>query len=217
MNNLKMTFYDWISYLFPGGILCWFLFEISPRLIQDTSELFITKSSFIQGVIFIIMSYVLGHFLHAISNYTLDLLPSGGYPSKAYFSKQFHEDFSEDLIQKLLRLMGNESPADLIEYIKGHYWFCFTEVTSNNPESLASLFLAHNGFYRGLTVCIILIIVIFNLLFSMCLFDKIAANIILIVFAILSFNRSKRFKNYLIKTVYTDFIRIAGVENDQSS
>lgn len=214
MNNLKMTFYDWIAYLFPGGILCWFIFEISGKLFQNASNLMIIKSSFIQGVMFIVFSYVCGHLLHAIANFTLDLLPSGGYPSNSYFSKKFDKDFDEFLVKKLIFLLGDESPLDQKEYVKKHYWLCFTKVTSHNSDSLANLFLAHNGFYRGLTICMLLIIAPFNILYNIGLCSHIGISVILMAVAILSHIRSCRFKNYLIKTVYTDFIRIAGDKND---
>lgn len=214
MNSLKMTFYDWISYLFPGGIFCWFVFESSPLIFQGFSNLLIIKSSFIQGVMFIVISYVCGHFLHAIANFSIDKLPSGGYPSKYYFENQFNKDFDGHLIKKLILLLGDESPSDEIEYIKKRYWLCFTKVTSNQSDSLASLFLAHNGFYRGLTICILLIILLFNLVYRLDLYNHIVISIGLSVFALLSHLRSCRFKNYLTKTVYTDFIRIMGEKND---
>jgi hypothetical protein len=217
MKDLRLTLYDFLGYLIPGTILCLTIYCIFQNFNYNLITNFpIKSSSVIIGFIAFSISYMLGHLIHAISNFTLDLLPYGNYAPKEYFIYDFDKDFSLSQIESLALTMSKNLNIDLNnisdkkKFIKDNYWYCYTFIINKNENSLTQIFLNLNGFYRGISVgnflsgLICIIISIFNCDYSLiCLI-----GIVLIISSIIFYFRAIRFKRYLTKTVYTDFLSL---------
>lgn len=223
MKDIKLTLYDWLGYLIPGTILIISIYFT----IKDTSEFaklnFDFGSEFIKGFIFFCLAYLLGHIIHSIANYTIDLLPYGDYAPKKYYDTEFSLDFSNGQISTIKKILKRDYDIQIADEkikieLRNNYWLCYTNVVENKPDSLSQTFLYLNGFYRGSSVSLFLVSLTLLLKSIYLRFDTffLIAGLFSLLFSFLLYLRAKRFKIYLTRTVYSDFISLNKLENDRT-
>ena len=150
MSNIKITIYDWMGYFIPGALFIWALSELfSLTGMKINNLVFYNFHISIQTVLLLILSYTVGHLLHGLANYSIDNLPSGSYPPKNYFPKEFKTDFSDSTILSIIKRISEnfeitfeESEEVNLDNIKKSYWLCYSFVISSGKESLSQLFLS---------------------------------------------------------------------------
>lgn len=99
MKDLQLSIYDTLGYVIPSFILIFGVCEILNLYSLFGGRIsFLASFSATQWIILIIISYFLGHCLHAISNLTLDRFL--GYPAKRYFKKRFTDSFNDNAISE---------------------------------------------------------------------------------------------------------------------
>ena len=223
MKDIKLTLYDWLGYLIPRTILIVIIYLV----IRDTSgfgNLNIDfDSGFINGFIFFCLAYLTGHIIHSIANFTIDLLPYGSYAPRKYYESKLSLDFSTEqlgTIKKILKRKYDIQTADEItkDELRNNYWLCYTNVVENKPDSLSQTFLYLNGFYRGSTVSMFVASLILFIKSTITDFDSLFWVLGLVFFfsSFLLYLRAKRFKIYLTRTVYSDFILLNNIEDDRT-
>lgn len=215
MKDLKLTLYDWLGYLIPGSILI-----ISINLVLENKEILamlnittIVDFKFVEGLVFFFFAYFIGHIMHVVANHTIDKLPYGDYAPKEYFENKFKDDFSPAHIKAIKDILKEKFQLDAGDNeeheLKKNYWFCVSYVLNKNSDSLSKTFLNLNGLYRGLTVSTFIASVIFmiksivdqNSLFFYLSFIGLLCSILL-------YERAKRFKIYLTRAVYFEFLAL---------
>lgn len=216
MKDLKLTLYDWLGYLIPGSILIISIYIVIKDC-EVLDELNITNSGdfkFVEGLVFFFFAYLMGHIIHAIANITIDLLPYGAYPPEVYFKTKLTEDFSPTHIKAINRILSKKFEFDLSDdeekELKINYWLCYSDVVDNIENSLSQTFLNINGFYRGTVVSTFIASLIF-IIYSMTEENNLEflyLGFILIIFSVFLYQRAKRFKNYLTKAVYFEFLSL---------
>lgn len=221
MKEIRTTFYELRSYFVPGCIMLWALLELLDLTgYKATTQVISSLSPTTQGILFIILAYVIGHGLHAIANFTIDKLPFASYPPKDYFDGTFQKDFSSETIESLFKdvskLTGLQSPnsADAIKIIKSSYWICF-QFVMNIQNAETENFLGLTGFYRGITSAMLTIAVCYCgafIRFQKC--EILIIGIVAILLCGLFLTRVKRFGNYLAKTVYSNFLHLYRKTNE---
>lgn len=210
MKDLQLSIYDTLGYVIPSFILIFGTIEILNLYSFFGSRVSLLISfSATQWVILIIISYFLGHCLHAISNLTLDRFL--GYPAKGYFEKRFKDSFDEhaisELVKKVSEITGGKDIKDKTSFLKSSYWICYAYVVNNSNNALSPIFLSLTGFYRGLSVSFALLSILS--LVRIIFFSEIAKILYLaisIAFLVLFIFRAMRFSNYLSNSVYTEFL-----------
>ena len=234
MQSLAFTLYDLIAYLVPGAVAVWALAGLIGRMGWNVQQSSVTlpETAFAAAVAAAI--YATGHALHAIANLTIDLLPFGGYPPGNYFPEQFEKDFREPFRSTLYNRIVNqflmqslrqpeESPPaagdrELVNStVKNAYWACYTVVAQSKPNSLVQIFSSMTGLCRGL--CVGSFVITLAYLAGFFILHTVAFLTVAIVAlgaGCLFLNRAARFKGYLTKTVYSDFLHISqGQLSDQ--
>jgi len=217
ITGLRFTILDWITYLFPSGIIIWAvrgLFHVAgksfPTLVISDLPLFG------QVILFLVICYSIGHVLQSIANFTIDLLPFGGYPPRNYFPKKFDKHFSKEfqrvLLSSILKHFGIQEKERIKPFlakkiIKNAYWHCYTFLLQKQQNSLAQVFLGLAGFLRSMSVCSFLIAIgyfITGLVVKNWVPIWVAIAALLIGFLFLA--RVIAFKEYLTMTVYSEFL-----------
>jgi hypothetical protein len=214
MKDIKFTIYDWLGYLIPGTVLLTSIYFV----FLDKSELVkvIDFPDFILGFLLFCIAYIAGHLVHSIANYTIDLLPYGKYAPIDYFKREFSKDFNDSQINRLIQIFNNkyglikDDSGSNIEFINKNYWLCYTNVIDKRPDSLIQVFLSLNGLYRGICISCLLssIILLFKCDLTNGFSEMIIWSVILLFISFMFYLRAKRFKIYLTRTVYTDFISL---------
>lgn len=210
MKDLQLSIYDTLGYVIPSFILIFGAFEILNLYHPFGGRIaFMASFSATQWIILVIISYFIGHCLHAISNLTLDKFL--GYPTKGYFEKQFKESFDEyavsELVKKLSVITGSKDIKNNISFLKSSYWLCYTYVVNNSSNALSPIFLSLTGFYRGLSISFTLLSV--SALVRIVFFGEVFKFVHLfacILFLLLFIKRTFRFSNYLSNSVYSEFL-----------
>ena len=213
MKEIRTTFYELRSYFVPGGVLLWTILEMLDLCgYEPTTHVISTLSSSFKAILFIIISYVIGHGLHIVANYTIDKLPFASYPPKDYFDERFAQDFSKETIDALFKsivaMLGIQKAeaANVKEIVRNAYWVCFQYVM-NRQNVETENFLGLTGFYRGITSAMMLTFVMYSVAFIR--FHESQLGIIsLFAFFMggLFLTRVRRFNYYLVKTVYANFL-----------
>jgi hypothetical protein len=222
MNSIRTTIYDWMAYLIPGAVTVWALWELLHTKISGAEELVVNRLPVVaQLILLLIVCYILGHLLHALANFTIDRLPSGGYPPRNYFPEKFREHFPRTLREALwcAVLRKAKIPADKKamydeSIIKDAYWLCYVSVTDSHPESLVQLFLSISGFYRGMCISCFLVGVVY--LLSSLIYVRLIVAVMGVVSSLIGLIflfRIRRFKEYLTKTVYMSFLCLGEYAN----
>lgn len=216
MNEIRTTFYEIRSYFVPGGVVLWAIMELLGLTGYEATTR--AASAFpvaFKAALFILVAYVIGHALHGIANFTIDKLPFGSYPPSDYFKGKFAEDFSQEaassLLVAVLSILRAKEPGDgnTNEIIRKAYWVCFQYVM-NEQNLETENFLGLTGFYRGITVAMMSISVMYLYVF----FEiKMSADIWWIgvmatALTLLFLMRVKKFGYYLARTVYSNFLYI---------
>lgn len=222
MNSIKYSIYDLVGYFIPGSLVLWCWLELANMLNFDYSVFLINDVNIVVKIgLLVIACYAVGHLLHAIANYTIDKFISGSYPPKDYFPNKFKTDFSpimisllKECINKQFNMPAHDNYSDE-NFIKDSYWLCYSYVANAKQESLAQTFLNISGFYRGLATGFYVIAVsnFFAFIFYCQRIMPVVA-LFAVVIAQLFFLRNRRFKYYLAKTVYSDFISICNINKD---
>jgi hypothetical protein len=219
MEKIKYTLYDLLGYFIPGSIVLWFHIELINYLTKSNKlSLMIKDIDLSIRIIFItIISYTIGHLLHSIANLTIDKLPSGKYPPKNYFPDKFKEDIhgiaAEALVKKIKTEFNNTDETikedEKLQMVKDAYWLCYSHVINTGKETLSQTYLSMSGFYRGFTIGFYLIavssLISFFITFSFIFLWVFSGALII---GQLFFFRNVRFKNYLTKSVYSEFLTI---------
>ena len=221
MRDLAFTLYDLVAYFVPGAIVVWALTELAGRMglcVQSITTL--PETALV--VVALAAIYAMGHALHAIANLTIDFLPFGGYPPRNYFPKQFENDFQEPFrttlyghIVRSFHVQGTRQPGDSIAVVSGSvndtvknaYWACYTVVAQSKPNSLVQVFSSMSGLCRGL--CVGCFVIALAYLVGSFLLNSLTLLIVVAVAlgaGCLFLNRAMRFKRYLTRTVYSDFL-----------
>ena len=221
MEKLISSLYDLIAYFVPGAVVfsaVGFLFVETNVQILKTENL----PDFALGAIILAIIYTLGHILHAIANNTIDRLPSGGYPPRDYFPRQFERDFGEQFrmalyshINKTFQLQkpGRADKARVldsaavIQTVKDAYWPCYIIVEESRADTLVQRFSSITGLYRGLTVGSFIVAIIY--LVAAWYLKNIAwvwVTVATTVIGLLFLQRNNRFKHYLTNIVYSSFL-----------
>jgi len=223
MQGLTFTLYDMIAYFVPGAIVVWAMAELA-KMPVGAQPRTATLPETVFAVAMLTVIYATGHALHAVANLTIDRLSFGGYPPRDYFPDQFEKDFQEPfrsaLYEKIVesfKLQNVQSsdksaaPSDKRERInntvKNAYWACYISVAQSKSDALAQIFSSINGLYRGL--CIGSFVVAVAYLGGALLFRNLALLGVVVVAlgcGWLFLTRVARFKGYLTKTVYSDFL-----------
>lgn len=133
MKDFKATLYDLKGYLVPGLLVLVGLVEASSFARFHINLEILTFSFPAKATIAIVVAYVLGHALHAVSNYTIDRLPYTCYHSKEYFDQEFVKDFSSNTIDALIATIGirfgvsftGKDESEKKEFVKQQYWSIF--------------------------------------------------------------------------------------------
>ena len=214
MENIKLTIYDWMGYFIPGSLLLWAMSELFKITDITFANLYFNELHIsIQSVLLIVFAYTLGHLLHGIANFSIDNLPSGSYPPENYFPDIYKKDFDTNTqdsinnkISKTFDLNYSEE-EDKLRNIKNSYWLCYNYVIGKNSNSLCQLFLSISGFYRGLTIgSFVISLIYFIFYFFYCMLVLLIIAVVSLLIAFIFLHRIKRFKIYLTKTVYSDFL-----------
>jgi len=219
MNSIRTTIYDWMAYLIPGAVTIWALWELLHTRISGAEELVINRLPIVaQLILLLIVCYILGHLLHALANFTIDRLPSGGYPPRNYFPEKFRKHFPQTLREALSCAIFRSTtiqPDKKAIYdesiIKDAYWLCYVYVTESQPQSLVQLFLSISGFYRGMCISCFLVGAIY--LISSLIWRQLAVvsiGVVSTLIGLVFLFRIRRFKEYLTKTVYMSFLTLTG-------
>jgi len=233
MDKLISSLYDLIAYLVPGALVFTAVAYLATSADVNTQQTY-SIPELALGLILMALMYTIGHLLHAIANYTIDRLPSGGYPPRDYFPEQFNKDFDLQfritLFNRIVALFqlpeqslgsGQGKIVDenkLALTVKNAYWPCYIVVEHSQAQSLAQRFSSISGLYRGLTIgsfvtALFYLIGAWHLNNLMLVWIALAAVGIAIVFLL----RNIRFKYYLTKTVYSSFLHITRDHNDTKS
>jgi len=215
MKEIRTTFYELRSYFVPGSVLLWAIIELLVLTGYQSSTAGINSlSPVVKAILFIIISYVFGHALHAIANFSIDKFPFASYPPKNYFNNQFQKDFSlqtiDSLFNKCVSVLGiqNTSGLNAAETIKSSYWICF-QFVMNAQNIETENFLGLTGFYRGITSAMMITFVLYLIAYLKTFRNEIGIAAILAFFLFMIFlTRVRRFGNYLAKTVYSNFLHI---------
>ncbi len=216
MKDLKLTLYDWLGYLTPGSILIISIYlTIKDGKILDKFNIVdSTDYKFVEGIVFFFFAYLIGHIIHAIANLTIDKLPYGKYASKEYYENNLTKDISTTQQKAIIDILKEKFMLEVTDdqkyELKKNYWLCFYDVVDNVENSLSQTFLNINGFYRGTLVSTFIASLIF-IIYSMTEENNLEflfLGFILIIFSILLYQRTKRFKNYLTKAVYFEFLSL---------
>ncbi len=224
MKDLRLTLYDWLGYLIPGTIfllsVVWAIQQIDEKIVYSLP---IISSNFLVGFIAFCFAYMLGHLMHVIANITIDRLSYGGYPPQEYLDKEFNVDFNKVLLEQLIKKIAKGKPVntetdkDQKEFIKQNYWYCYNAGFRENENSLAQIFLNLNGFYRGVTVSnflsglLIIIVSISRFNYSIVFF----IGCFLLLTSVAFYYRARRFKIYLTRTVYTNFLEMERTDTEK--
>jgi hypothetical protein len=216
MDKVKYTFYDLMGYFIPGSLVLWLFAELLNLMNFDYSFLLIINVHITIKVAFlIIISYSVGHLLHGIANLTIDKLPSGSYPPKSYFPEQFYKDFDKPVAKKLFEQIRKKFQIkdkiknDLVNLVEKSYWLCFSYVSKAGKDTLTQTFLSISGFYRGLATGFYLMTICYLLVFLYtCTWLLLIIAVSCLIAGVLFFLRNVRFKNYLTKTVYSEFLTL---------
>ncbi len=222
MNSIKYSIYDLVGYFIPGTLVLWCWIELANMINFDYSTFLINDVHIVVKIGFLVVtSYTVGHLLHSIANSTIDKLASGAYPPRDYFPNIFKNDFNsvmvpllKDCINKKFNIPVQENYSDE-NFIKDSYWLCYSYVTNSKQESLTQTFLNISGFYRGLATGFYIIAVSYTFAFIYsCQMITLVVALCAVVIAQLFYLRNKRFKYYLAKTVYSDFLSICNINKD---
>jgi len=222
MKDIKLTLYDWLGYLIPGTILIVSIYLVIKDTKVFNDSYFKIDSGFINGFLFFCLAYLIGHIVHSIANFTIDLLPYGDYAPQKYFNNNLSQDFNSSQIQIindiLKKKFGIQIGDNKEEELKNNYWLCYTYVIENKPDSLSQTYLNLNGFYRGSSVSTLMASLIFfikSILACNCALFLFLGSILLI-FSVLLYLRARRFKIFLTRTVYLDFLSLNKKDNDKT-
>ncbi len=215
MKEIRTTFYELRSYFVPGSVMLWALIELLALTGYRSSTAGMDSlSPVVKAILFIIISYVFGHALHAIANFSIDKFPFASYPPKNYFKSQFQKDFSpqtiDALFNKCVSVLGiqNTTSLNTADTIKSSYWVCF-QFVMNAQNIETENFLGLTGFYRGIASAMIATFVMYLIAYLKTCRNDIGIAAILALFLFLLFlTRVRRFGNYLAKTVYSNFLHI---------
>ena len=222
MNSIKYSIYDLVGYFIPGSLVLWCWIELANMMNFNYSVFLINDVNIVVKIgLLVIACYAVGHLLHAIANFTIDKFVSGSYPPKDYFPNKFKNDFNsimipllKDCINKKFNIPDQDNYSDE-NFIKDAYWVCYSYVANSKQESLTQTFLNISGFYRGLsTGFYVIAISYFVALFFSCQMIMLMVAVGSAVIAQLFYLRNKRFKYYLAKTVYSDFLSICNINKD---
>jgi hypothetical protein len=213
MKEVRTTFYEVRSYFVPGSIILWAILELINLTGYQAPTCFVgSLSTAIKGAFLIVIAYVMGHGLHSVANFTIDLLPFGSYPPRNYFGGKFQKDFSPEVISslyaaicKMLTLSCDNSICNYATIEKA-YWICF-QYTMNQQNAEVENFLGLTGFYRGISSAMLIIFISYSAAWlivkeSEFLFISILALTLFLLFLA----RMRRFGCYLAKTVYSNFL-----------
>lgn len=215
MKELKASIYDLKGYFVPGAVFVWTLYELISLLGFKVVAEAQTFSFGAKAVLAIIISYIVGHCLHAIANYSIDKLKYSCYPPKFYFPTQFANDFDSKSIDALTvgigKVFGINVTGNIqkVQIISDSYWQCFQYVMKNEVTDVEN-FLGFTGFYRGTTMAFLLSGVAY--LAALCLSYNLyilSLGIMYIVIAALMLTRVRRFNCYLAKSIYSNFMYLA--------
>ena len=227
MKDLQLSLYDFLGYVIPGFILI-----IGLAGIFDVHQPIEKKFCYLMSIgttgwiILVVLSYILGHLLHSISNLTIDKFRD--YPPKRYFDKKDDDilEHQRKMISiKIASLLNKPTPThhqDEIKLIGSSYWLCYTYILNNLKSPLSPIFLSLTGFYRGITVCFALL-TIFTLVKILYLLNALGIAFILIFYRFLDFfgvvhlfiffiffifflKRTFRFTTYFNNIFYTEFL-----------
>lgn len=217
MTGIRLTIFDWITYLFPGVIVIWAAWELFQLTGNQFPGLAIRDLPLAaQSILLPVICYSVGHVLQSIANFTIDLLPSGDYPPRNYFPKKsdehFGKEFQKTLLSGILNCFGipeeeTEEPASVNDIIKNAYWPCYTFLVQKQHNSLIQVFLSIAGFYRSMSVSGFLIAIgyfIAGLVIKS--WVPILVAIAAVLMGLLFLARVVIFKEYLTKTVYSEFL-----------
>ena len=216
MKDLNLTFYDWLGYLIPGSIVILSIYPVIQAygLFSKLNISIENINDFVGGLIFFFLAYLMGHIIHSVSNLTLDKRPYGKYAPDEYFEKNLGEDFSEAQIKAIVDIIINKFNvnvgSDMEKELKNNYWLCYYDVVDNIENSLTQTFLNINGFYRGTLISTIMASLTLSMFSITNHIDRefIYLAIFLILISPLLYQRSKRFKIYLTRSVYFEFLSL---------
>jgi uncharacterized membrane protein YraQ (UPF0718 family) len=102
----KLTYYDTLSDLLPGVIFLWALPTIGPVRSGITKGSVLTGNTVIDLIVFVVLSYILGHVLQFLSKYSMEPLLK-----KIFWKGQF---FSDIFLIGAYRLCAKE---ELLRYV----------------------------------------------------------------------------------------------------
>lgn len=214
MKEIRTTFYDLRGYFIPGSILLWVVIELLGLSGGESSQVINSFSPAVKVLFFIVVSYVIGHALHATANFTIDKLPFSSQPPKNYFERKFAEDFQEPaaelLYNSITGLFGkaDAQQEDARVTIKKSYWLCL-QYCLNRQNVETENFLGLTGFYRGVTMSLLTIAALyFWMAFKLSDCTKGMIGLGALLLAGLFLTRVKRFNYYLTRTVYSNFLHL---------
>jgi hypothetical protein len=215
MKEIRTTFYELRSYFIPGSFVVWAILELMClNGYEPITKAAYTFSMTMKGVLFIILSYIVGHTLHVFANFTIDKLPFGSYPPSDYFNSRFENDFSPEVINSLYISLNeisgitHASKNNINEIIRKGYWICFQYVMNSGNTETENI-LGLTGFYRGITSAMMVISTIYIISFTLYTdFNTLFIFFLSTIVGFLFLTRVKRFNYYLAKTVYSNFLYI---------
>lgn len=185
MTDLKISFnrYDYFGLILPGVLLLISVLFIIPQEIyiglgnslesyKDLKFAFI----FLIGVTLIFFSYLIGIFISSIGSWLIEgyiIKKKLKYPSYNLFNdkdskwfKSYEKSYSSTFIEQFNKIY-NEYYNGISFQGDDKFMTCFTYVKEKCPitYSRLNIFLSIYGLYRNLTVCFIMIFLIFTIYF----------------------------------------------------
>lgn len=172
----KFTYFDFLAYFIPGAVILWICSVMAKDLgVLSALE---TGNVFTESLAFIVLAFVVGHFVQFRSKQKTEATIKEKYWSNAFVSEAFllrdNEFCSEfkrrryiNLLQKHFGL-AEESVNTLVDHESeearvishGMYRECFTFITDKGLGQKATKANEYYNFFRGLsTTCVYSIIV----------------------------------------------------------
>jgi len=166
----KFTYFDFLAYFIPGAVILW----ICSVMAKDLGVLSVLEMGnvFTESLAFIVLAFVVGHFIQFRSRQKTEVTIKEKYWSNAFVSEAFllkdNEFCSEfkrhryiNLLQKHFGLTGESAKilddeneeARLISH--GMYRECFTFITDKGIGQKSTKANEYYNFFRGLsTTCV---------------------------------------------------------------
>lgn len=219
MKSVRLTIYDAVGYFVPGAVLLWSLRHGLVSLGSSCGDHLLGDLPAAAQVAFLAtLSYVGGHILHGLANFTIDRMPFGGNPPRNYFREHFHCDFSNAAISSLAaaisRRFGLALPAEPdgrdSSFFESTYWLCYTFGVQEREDGLTSVFQALHGLYRALTLCCLISAILFAASAVRCWRPlSFSVSVTALLLTLLFAMRAARFGRHVARTALADFLCLA--------